>query len=253
MLNSGAASAAASARPPFAPELKGRGGMDHLAVGFELKAAGDGEPEGTFEGYGAVFGNEDKGGDLILKGAFKKSLAEWKRRKALPKMLFAHGFESNGSLPIGVWTSMEEDDHGLKVKGRLIALDTDRGKTILAGLKEGALDGLSIGYRAKEFVFGTKPDEPWRTIKQLDLFEVSVVLFGMNDQALVTGVKGAELPTEREMERLLMRDAGLSAIEAKTLLASGYKSLKGARDAAGDDDDRSAAADLQQLAQLLRG
>lgn len=220
-------------------ERKELPGLDRLSCGFEFKFADDGAPDGTFSGYGAVFGNEDYGGDVIMKGAFKKTLAEWKAKKKLPKMLLQHGGygSGDGMLPIGVWTKMEEDDYGLKVEGRLYALDTDRGKLIYEGIKFGALDGLSIGYRAKEFVLGTKPEEPWRTIKRLDLFEVSVVLFGMNELATVTAVKGSGLPTEREIERVLMRDAGLSASEAKTLIASGYKSLKGAREAADSEDD----------------
>lgn len=200
--------------------------MDRLACGFEVKFA-DGAAEGTFSGYGAVFGNEDLGSDVILKGAFRQTLKEWKAKKKLPKMLLQHGGygDINGMLPIGVWTSMEEDDYGLKVEGRLYALDTDRGKLIHAGLKEGGLDGLSIGYRAKEFVLGTKPEEPWRTIKRLDLMEVSVVLFGMNPLALVESVKAAsEIKTIREFETFLREMGGYSRAAAREIAERGFKS-----------------------------
>jgi len=227
-------------------ETKDIGGLSHAAFGLqEVKfASGDDAEPGAFTGYGSVFNNEDGGGDVILKGAFKKSLAEWKSKKKLPKMLLQHGgYTAEGMLPIGVWTSMEEDDYGLKVGGRVYALDTDRGKTVYEGMKAGALDGLSIGYRAIDYRLGKKPDEPWRTIKELTLYEVSVVLFGMNDKALIDSVKDGQLPTEREFERWLMRDAGFSAIEAKTIISSGFKSLAGARDAAGGEGE---------LADLLR-
>lgn len=240
----------AGARALSTIEVKRLDGMQHFACGFEVKADEVAE-DGTFSGYGAVFGNEDQGGDVILKGAFKKTLAEWKAKKRLPPMLLQHGgFGVDGLLPIGVWTSMEEDDFGLKCTGRIDPLDTDRGKQILAGLRNRALDGLSIGWKPIDFKYGTKPDQAWRTIKELKLFEVSIVLFGMNELATITDVKGA-MPTEREIERLLMRDAGLSAREAKMLLASGYKSLEGARDAADGDTGADIAA-LDRLATAFR-
>ena len=95
---------------------------------FELKFASDVKP-GSFSGYGAVFDNIDDGGDMIVKGAFADTLAGWKIKGKMPKMLWHHGLgmSSEDLLPIGYWTAMEEDDHGLKVEGQLIALDSDRG------------------------------------------------------------------------------------------------------------------------------
>lgn len=234
------------ARRPF--EAKDVGGLSRLVVDVELKFAGD-QADGAFSGYGSVF-TEDQGGDLILKGAFKKSLARWKAKKNMPKMLLQHGgFGASDMLPIGYWSSMEEDDYGLKVDGQLIALTTDRGITIHEAMKAKALDGLSIGYRAIDFKYGKGPDEPYRTIKELELFEVSVVLFGMNADALITNVKGKR-PTEREFENWLMRDAGFSLSEAKTIISSGFKSLKGARDAAESDQELEQL--LMQAADRLR-
>ena len=60
------------------------------------------------------------------------------------------------ALPIGVWMEMSEDATGLAVRGRVINLDTERGKTIYGALREGALDGMSIGYRAKKFTLGNQ-------------------------------------------------------------------------------------------------
>src|SRR5262245_1760553 len=87
----------------------------HASFGLRgLKFAGDDEEAGTFTGYGAVFNNVDAGGDLIVKGAFKETLREWKKERKLPKMLWQHGGGWAGSaadmLPIGKWLSMEEDD-----------------------------------------------------------------------------------------------------------------------------------------------
>lgn len=192
---------------------------------LEVKFADSGTP-GSFEGYGAVFGNIDAYGDVIQKGAFKETLRDWNKTKKLPPMLVQHGgymMTDMDALPIGKWDAMSEDETGLYVKGRLINLDTERGKTIYGGMKEGTLDGMSIGYRAKEFALGTKPDEPRRTLKKIDLMEVSVVTFPANGKARVAAVKSAGIiKTIREFEDFL-RDAGFSNAQAKAIASSGFK------------------------------
>jgi HK97 family phage prohead protease len=186
--------------------------IDRNQFGLEVKFAGGDQADGTFSGYGSIFGNEDHGGDVILKGAFRDTLRDWKAKGKLPKMLLQHGGFFGGvadMVPIGKWTAMEEDSKGLAVEGKLLALDSDLMKRVYPAMKEGELDGMSIGYRAKEFALGTKPGEPYRTIKRLDLLEVSVVLFGMNDQALVEDVKTEidDLKTLSDAEKFL-REAG---------------------------------------------
>lgn len=213
---------------------------DHLLTGVakaELKFA-EGE-EGTFTGYGAVFGNVDSYGDVIQKGAFKDTLRDIKKTGHWPAMLLQHGmgWGSEDLTPIGVWTDLEEDDKGLKVEGKLA--DTQRGREVLSLMKmtpRPALTGLSIGYRAKEFVIGTKPNEPARLLKKVDLIEISAVTMPANAQARVSAVKAADM-TIRQLEERLTRDADLSSQEAKALLAGGFKALKGVRDAAGSEQD----------------
>lgn len=213
---------------------------------FEVKFAPDDvSQDGAFEGYGAVFGNVDSYGDVIVKGAFKNSLRDWKKAKSLPPMLVQHGgwmMTDMDALPIGKWLEMSEDETGLRVKGQLINLDTERGKTIYGAMREGVLDGISIGYRAKEFTYGTKPDEPRRTLKALDLVELSVVTFPANGRARVDAVKASEF-TERDFERMLTQDAGLSRSVARRLMAGGFEAVKAMRDA-GDG--------LGELAQFMR-
>lgn len=210
---------------------------------FEVKFVPDGvTKEGLFEGYGAVFGNVDAYGDVIQKGAFKASLKEWAKAKSLPPMLVQHGgymMTDMDALPIGKWLEMSEDDTGLRVKGQLINLDTERGKTIYGAMKEGVLDGMSIGYRAKEFVHGTKPEEPRRLLKAVDLVELSVVTFPANGKARVDAVKAASL-TERELEQKLTRDAGLSRSVAQRLMAGGFEAVKAMRDAGAETDELAA-------------
>ncbi|MDR6953794.1 HK97 family phage prohead protease [Ancylobacter sp. 3268] len=194
-----------------------------LSVGFEVKFAENAQ-DGTFSGYGSIFDIEDYGGDVIKRGAFRATLKEWSAKNKLPKMLLQHGGgwagSANDMVPIGKWTKMSEDETGLRVEGRLFT-ESERGKMIYAAMREGELDGLSIGYRAKEFTLGTKPDEPYRTIKRLDLMEVSVVLFGMNPVALVDAVKSDidDLATLSDVEKFLREAGGFSRKTATALVS----------------------------------
>lgn len=218
---------------------------------FEVKFASEGAIAGSFEGYGAVFGNIDAHGDVIQKGAFKETLREWQKAKKLPPMLVQHGgwmMSDMDALPVGKWEAMSEDDSGLYVKGRLINLDTERGKNIYGAMKEGVLDGMSIGYRAKEFTNGTKPDEPRRMLKKIDLVELSVVTFPANGKARVSAVKSAqEIQTIREFEQFLRDEGGFSHAAAKAIAAGGFK----AKDPRDEDDAGELAEIIRRNTQLL--
>ena len=222
---------------------------------MEVKFAPDGmdAKTGEFSGYGAFFGNADSYGDVIDAGAFKANLREWAREKRLPPMLAQHGGWGMGDmdgLPIGVWSDMEEDAKGLIVRGRIINLDTDRGKTIYGAMKEAALDGLSIGYIAKKFTMGTKPGEPRRKLHMIDLLEVSVVTSPANGRSRVASIKAAEMSSEdwRDMEASL-RTKGLSRTDAVRAV-SGFKDYL-RRDAGKPETDPRDEGDAA-IAQLLR-
>lgn len=198
--------------------------LERKGYGLSVKfAQGDDVKAGTFSGYGAVFGNTDSYGDVIEKGAFKASLREWKKRDRLPPMLLQHGSfmgPAEDGIPIGLWTRMEEDDTGLLVEGELFGLDTDKGKYVYAGLKAGALDGLSIGYIPREVAYGKKPEDPPRTLKRIDLKEVSIVTFPANEEARVHDAKSIEqLMTLSDCEHWLRDVAGLSQREAVALVS----------------------------------
>lgn len=218
-------------------------GCNLIEVKFTSADGATDTGEMTFSGYGAVFGNVDYGGDLILKGAFKDTLREIKKTGQWPDMLMLHGGWGMGvadMTPIGVWTSMEEDDIGLKVAGKLA--DTPRGIEAYKLMKmtpRPAITGMSIGYYAKEFVMGTKPDEPRRTLKRVDLSEVSLVTRPMNGKARVQSVKSG-IPDIRIVEQAL-RDVGCSQTEAKRILAQGFKAIP-QRD----------AEDYGELAEMIR-
>lgn len=204
---------------------------ERKSVALSIKAEDTEEP-GTITGYGAVFGNVDSYGDVIAKGAFRETLREHKKAGTMPAMLQQHGgfgLTADDQMPLGVWTEMAEDDNGLTVKGQL-ALGTVRGKEAYELLKmkpRPALNGLSIGFVAKSWDVGTKPDEPRRTIKKIDLWEVSLVTFPANEQARVDGVKS--IRTVREFEEFL-RGAGFSAGAAKSIASNGFKAVDAGED-----------------------
>lgn len=198
---------------------------DHLGCGLlELKFLGADENDMEFSGYGAVFGNVDSYGDVIQKGAFKDTLARAKNSNQWPAMLMQHGGMLGTEMtPVGIWTDMHEDDVGLFVKGKLAP--TPRGAEAYQLLKmqpRPAINGLSIGYLAKEWSVRTRPDEPRRTLKSVDLIEVSLVTNPANPKARVQAVKG-DL-TIRDAEKAL-REVGFSQSDAKAIVASGFKAL----------------------------
>lgn len=212
--------------------------MNNLACQLaEVKFSGS-ESDMSFSGYGAAFGNVDSYGDVIAQGAFKATLERARKTGNWPSMLSQHGgFLGSEMTPVGVWTSMEEDSKGLVVEGKFAP--TPRGQELYSLMKmtpRPAINGLSIGYVAKEWSARSRPDEPRRTLKAVDLMEVSVVTMPANDKARVTSVKS--ISSIRELEEMLRNGTlpPLSANEAKAFLAGGFKALNVERDAGTGDD-----------------
>lgn len=149
----------------------------------------------TFSGYGAVFDQVDRGGDIIRPGAFAASLARHKAAGTLPAMLYQH----DPNRPIGVWTKVAEDDRGLAVEGTIVT-ETADGQATAALLKAGALRGLSIGYRTER---ASKNGQGGRFLEEIDLWEVSMVTFPMQPSAQVDLKSIDACATIRDCEQLL--------------------------------------------------
>ena len=174
---------------------------------FECQIKTQKDDNGIFEGYASTFGNMDKGNDIVVGGAFRKSLRRRPYNKV--KLLYQH----NTNEPIGVFNAMKEDKNGLLVEGQL-AMGTQRGRETYELMKMGALDAMSIGFKADPRNQSYDEKRRRRYLKDIDLMEVSLVTFPMNDKAVIHAVKGADR-TVREWEDLL-RDAGdLSRTQAK--------------------------------------
>ena len=247
---------------------------------------------------------------MIVPGAFAASLAQHKAAGTMPAMFVQHGPALGGdALPAGVWHEFEEDARGLKVKGKLSALDTDHGRRLRSLMQDGAMRGLSIGYRVPTggATLGKKAGEPRRTLKALNLVEVSIVREASNSEARVDGIKAdadplravsalaaamrlqdksmgdsysyasprdkallmnhlrdahealtgirapddldgwKDLPTVREIERMLREECGLSRSEASALTERRFKS------APRDEVSDVKSAPLADLASSLGG
>jgi HK97 family phage prohead protease len=214
--------------------------FDSLETHLEVKLSGE---TGSFSGYASVFDEVDHGRDVVTKGAFKRTLALATKNRRLPAMLWMHKQDQ----PIGVWEKVQEDEKGLYVEGSL-ALKTAGGAEAYELMKIGAITGLSIGYRTVK----SQPDivRKARILQDVDLFEISLVTFPMNDATRISGVKARErFKTTRDFEKFL-RDEGFSHTEARTIAGDGFKALPGLRDEDGGLAELLAA--INRTAEILK-
>lgn len=152
-----------------------------LNVGFEIKNISEDETDGgslfVFEGYLSTFGNVDNGGDVIVKGAFAKSL-----QSRMPSLLWQHDMNE----PIGVFKEVREDEIGLYVKGCLPRDDDFVAGRVIPQMKVGSVKTMSIGYYANDYEYDA---DGVRVLKEVTLLEGSLVTIPMNDMAKVSGFK----------------------------------------------------------------
>jgi len=246
---------------------------DLFVAPLEVKFTSGG-PAGEFSGYGAVFGNVDAHGDIIMPGAFAQSLAERKAAGRPIPMHVMHRVLGGDGLPVGVWTDVAEDDKGLKVSGKISGMDTDTGKLLHARIKDGALGGLSIGYSVRPggSVLGKKPGEPKRTLKALNLHEISLVddpsnaLSRVEEIKAAMGAGGAHSPDIDaaaeaiaacivQQDKLMQGYTGTSAKSAALLmdgLRTAHHALTGARTPDGLEGWTKSAATIREIEKMLR-
>lgn len=189
---------------------------------FEVKSVD--EKSGVFTGYLSVFGNKDSYGDVVVPGAFAKSLAVWNGKGLLPPVLWQH----RSGEPIGPFTKMSEDGAGLWVEGQLLVDDIARAREARALLKAKAISGMSIGYEVASGGEDFDAKTGTNYLKELILWEGSIVTFPANDLAGVTEVKSMllknGLPRLKEFEDFL-REAGFSKTQATAIANHGLSYL----------------------------
>lgn len=190
---------------------------------------------GRFKGYGSTFGNVDLGNDKCVKGCFERTLREHKANGTLPAMYWQH----NRAEPVGDYLDMGEDAKGLYLEGQLWTgtKETECSRKSLNMMQGTSAKGLSMGYKTKVSEYDQKSGV--RSLKDVDLMEVSIVGYGMNPKALVTDVKSETLSAVH-IESVL-RDAGMSAADVRALMQYGVKGL-----------DKHNESNTQLINELLR-
>ena len=146
------------------------------------------QKKGIIAGYASFFDLTDQQQDRVVKGAFSKTLRAWRQLGKMPKMLWQH----DPKRPIGVWTRLYEDERGLYGEGHL-TLGVAQADEAYLLLKHGAIDGLSIGFRALKATRDKTSNA--RLLLDIDLLEISLVTFCANARATVHQVKGRGHPT----------------------------------------------------------
>lgn len=152
------------------------------------QAIASGDRPGLIEGYASLFHVVDLGDDMVMPGAFRQTLAQ--KGAAGIRMLWQH----EAGEPIGTWLSLREDALGLRARGQL-NLAVARAQEVYALLRDGAIDGLSIGFRTRKSVADRTSGV--RRLLELDLWEISIVTFPMQPRARASVVKGAVPPSVR--------------------------------------------------------
>lgn len=190
--------------------------MKKKSIEIRTKDFIDRSEEGVISGYASVFGNVDSYGDIVVKGAFSKFLSEMERTGKKISVYYGHNME-DPRANIGVVTELEEQDHGLWFKAQLDLSGDTYGRIVYEQLKDGRLDSMSFGYS----IVDAAPTGEGYELRELKLFEVSVVPIPANDQAMVTSVKAGRAISRKNMD----------------LIRAAYEALGEILDQYGDEED----------------
>lgn len=179
----------------------------------------------TLEGYASTFNNKDLVGDIVVEGAFRKTLQERgpaEGRKSRVKLLWQH----NPYMPLGLPLKMAEDSKGLEVEAYISK--TTLGDDAIAFIEDGVLDSLSIGYDVLQDDY--KSDTGTRYLKELKLYEFSLVTFPANEEATIGGLKNYD-----QLSHLLDKTANFDVTrllkEGRTLSKANSAKIKAAIEA----------------------
>lgn len=157
----------------------------------KIKAAGeqDGLADGEFEAIVSVFGNVDSYGDVVVKGAFTDTLAEWAAKGDPIPVYWSHRMD-DPDFNIGEVVEARETDEGLWVKGRL-DLDSAKAAQVHRLLKGRRVTDFSFAYDIVEAGWATQDEEEYLELRKLKVHEVGPTPIGANDETDLLGIKAA--------------------------------------------------------------
>lgn len=167
---------------------------------FELKVKSADIEEGIISGYASVFGNVDSYGDIVVKGAFSRFLAELQVKGKVIPVFYGHNME-DPKANIGLVIELREDERGLWFKARLDLSGNTYGRLVYEQLKDGRLDSVSFGFS----VVDAKSTNAGYELRDLELYEISIVPIPANSEALITEVKAGRAISAKNMD--LIRQA----------------------------------------------
>lgn len=223
--------------------------------------------EGVIQAYAAAFGNWDDDNDLIEEGAFKKTIKERGPGAKQPRVKYLFNHDPDAIL--GVPQTLKEDSKGLYFEARIVP--TTLGLDTLKLYEAGVITEHSIGYDAITVKYDEDHPGPWgpgRVIKELRLWDISAVTWGMNSQTPTVGVKDADsTPIDGIRAKLaamdsLLRNGTLASddlcarleAEAKLLsqIITALRTQERPDDSTSDDEEPRKAAAIAALAANLR-
>ncbi|QEK39745.1 HK97 family phage prohead protease [Candidatus Sneabacter namystus] len=132
------------------------------------------------KGYASVFQHVDQAQDMLMPGAFKKSLQ--KKNDNTFKLLWQH----DATKPIGKIISAQEDTHGLLITASIVK-ETDTGKEAITLITSGIVQGLSVGIIPNPEKTFFNP-QGFNEIYETELHEISVVTFPANTMAKIEDI-----------------------------------------------------------------
>jgi HK97 family phage prohead protease len=185
--------------------------LRRLSSAAEWKATGD---AGELEGYVSVFNNVDQGGDVVLPGAFKKTLADWSNARQPLPLIADHQLTTEGV--IGSVVQAREDTYGLNVRARFSSIP--KAQEIRTRMIEGHVRGMSFTYEPKRSHMGEKDGRRVRYLQEVRIFEATITPFPMNQLALASAKAGPD-DFAADTERLARLERWVADAEARAARA----------------------------------
>lgn len=202
---------------------------------FDIKVKAADLEEGVISGYASVFGNVDSYGDIVVRGAFSRFLADLQASGKTIPVFYGHNME-DPKANIGRALELREDEHGLWFRAQLDLSGDTYGRVVYEQLKDGRLDSMSFGFS----VIDSKATDAGYELRELELYEISVVPIPANKEALITEVKAGRAISAKNMD----------------LIKRAYEALGELLDAYGDEEpekveEKSLGVPLGEIMALL--